>query len=159
MGSLDCARFCFPVLPRCFPASGVRPRSCCWRRKRMHLTKRAIDALKPDGTEVIHFDDALPGFGLRLKPSGVKSYLVQYRAKGRTRRVTIGLHGRLTAEQARGEARKLLGRVAQGEDPAEHRREAHQAETVAGLCKRYMEHHALLHKKPGSVRNDRQMIR
>ncbi len=70
------------------------------------LTKRTVDALKPrPGRDLVVFDSELSGFGIRVKPSGRKSYLIQYRnAGGRSRRLTIAGHGRLTAEEARGEA-------------------------------------------------------
>jgi integrase len=70
--------------------------------------------------------------------SGRRSYLVQYRAKGRTRRYTIGLHGVWTPETARREARVLLGRIAQGDNPAEQRELDHKAITVKELCDRYL---------------------
>ena len=56
----------------------------------------------------------MSGFGIRVFPSGRKTYLVQYRAQGRTRRRAIGQLGVLTADEARKEARKLLGEVAKG---------------------------------------------
>jgi hypothetical protein len=55
-------------------------------------------------------------------PSGVKSYIVNYRsADGRYRRITLGQHGRLTPDEARKIARKRLGEVADGRDPAAER--------------------------------------
>jgi integrase len=76
---------------------------------------------------------------VRVFASGRRSYLVQYRAGGRTRRFTIGIHGVWTPETARKEARVLLGRIARGEDPAEERRLDHEAMTVKELCERYSE--------------------
>jgi integrase len=71
--------------------------------------------------------------------SGKRSYLVQYRAGGRTRRYTIGLHGVWTPETARREAKILLGRVAQGENPSEEKRLDAKSITVKELCERYLE--------------------
>jgi len=77
------------------------------------LTKRVVDAAEVRDADYFIWDDELPGFGLRMFRSGKRSYLVQYRAAGRTRRYTIGLHGVWTPETARREARILLGRIAQ----------------------------------------------
>lgn len=74
------------------------------------LTKRVVDAAPPQGRDYFLWDEQLPCFGCRVFASGKRSYLVQYRKKGRTRRVTIALHGELTAEEARREARALLGK-------------------------------------------------
>ena len=57
------------------------------------LTKRAVDAAIARSSDYFIWDDDLAGFGLRVFTSGKRSYLVQYRAAGRTRRYTIGLHG------------------------------------------------------------------
>ncbi|MFC5846132.1 tyrosine-type recombinase/integrase, partial [Aminobacter ciceronei] len=103
------------------------------------LTKRIVDAAEVRDADHFIWDDELPGFGLRMFRSGKRSYLVQYRAAGRTRRYTIGLHGVWTPETARREARILLGRIAQGENPSEERRLDHQAITVKELCERYLE--------------------
>ena len=90
----------------------------------MRFTKPTIASLRlaPDKAELIVFDDNLPGFGIRILPSGVKSYVVQYRAgPGRTaptRRITIGKHGKLAPDEARKLARKIIADVAHGEDPA-----------------------------------------
>jgi integrase len=102
------------------------------------LTKRYIDALESRDSDYFAWDDDLPGFGLRVFASGKRSYLVQYRAAGRTRRFTIGLHGIWAPEQARREARSLLGRVAKGENPAEERQIDREAITVKELCERYL---------------------
>ena len=74
---------------------------------------------------------------MRIYPSGKRSYLIQYRADGRSRRAKLGLHGHLTCEQARKGAMALLGQVAQGEDPAEERATRRAAMTVKELCGRY----------------------
>ncbi len=84
------------------------------------LSKSFIDKVKPAESDRIFWDVELPGFGVRVKASGVKSYVVQYRnrATGRSRRKTIGRHGPLMSfHQAREIARGLLADVARGGDP------------------------------------------
>ena len=58
------------------------------------LTKRTVEAAKPASREVFLWDDQLPGFGLRVKASGVKTFVVQYRnGSGATRRLALGRFG------------------------------------------------------------------
>ena len=102
------------------------------------LTKRVVDGAERRSSEYFIWDEELPGFGLRVFKSGRRSYLVQYRAAGRTRRYTIGLHGAWTPETARKKARSLLGEIAQGENPAEERRLDAKAITVKELCTQYL---------------------
>jgi len=117
----------FACLPAAYPAA------------HMKLTKRTIDALKPDGGDRVFWDDELRGFGVWVKPGGLKSFLIQFRNRqGRSRRLTVGNYGRLTPDQARREARRLLGDVERGLDPAEQRREERSAITVGDLCSEYL---------------------
>jgi integrase len=102
------------------------------------LTKRVVEAAEPQGRDYVVWDDELPGFGLRVFVSGKRSYLIQYRSAGRSRRYTIGSHGVWTPELARKEARIQLGRVAQGDNPAEERHLDHKAVTVKELCELYL---------------------
>jgi Arm domain-containing DNA-binding protein len=83
------------------------------------LSKRIVDAAEARDKDYVIWDDELPGFGLPVFASGKRSYLIQYRAAGRSRRYTIGQHGVWTPELARKEAKVQLGRVAQGDNPAE----------------------------------------
>ncbi len=130
------------------------------------LTKRCVDAAEPKDTDFFVWDDELPGFGLRVFNSGKRSYLVQYRAGGRTRRVTIGPHGIWTPEEARREARSLLGRIAKGDNPAEEREIDRKAITVTELCQRYLtdaDHGLILGKKrqpkkPSTILTDRGRV-
>lgn len=102
------------------------------------ITKRVVDAAEPGEKDYVIWDDDLPGFGLRVFTSGKRSYVIQYRAAGRSRRYTIGLHGVWTPETARQEAKVQLGRVASGDNPAEERQLDHKAITVKELCALYI---------------------
>jgi integrase len=102
------------------------------------LTKRVVDAAEFREKDYVIWDDDLPGFGLRIFASGKCSYLIQYRSAGRSRRYTIGLHGVWTPELARKEAKIQLGRVAQGDNPAEERQLDHRAITIKELCDLYL---------------------
>mgnify|MGYP001031296280 CR=1 FL=1 len=102
------------------------------------ITKRVVDAAETREKDYVIWDDELPGFGLRVFASGKRSYVIQYRLGGRSRRFTIGLHGVWTPEKARQEAKAQLGRVAQGEDPAEEKQLDHKALTVKELCDLYL---------------------
>jgi len=102
------------------------------------LTKRVVDAAESRPSDYVIWDDELPGFGLRVFASGKRSYVIQYRQGGRSRRFTIGLHGIWTPERARQEAKTQLGRVAQGEDPAEEKQIDHKSLSVKELCDLYL---------------------
>jgi len=106
------------------------------------LTKRSIDALTPDpgGRDTTHFDPEVRGFGVRVKPSGTKSYVLKYRNRfGQQRKFHIARVGDITPDQARAAAIKLRGRVAAGEDPVSDRNSDRMAQTVAQLCDEYLE--------------------
>lgn len=96
------------------------------------------------------WDDRLKGFGVRVKSSGARSYVLQYRnAAGVSRRFTIGRHGELTAEQARTTAAKMLAEIRLGADPARSRKEQRRAETVGELVEIW------LAEKPSRTRSGR----
>lgn len=108
------------------------------------LTKSIVDASESRGHDYFLWDSDLKGFGIKIAKGGRKSYVCKYRVgSGRTaptRRMTIGAHGSpWTVDQARGEARKLLGRAANGEDPAKEKQEEKKQITVAQLCDLYLE--------------------
>ena len=118
------------------------------------LTKRVADAARAVGAERFLWDPELPGFGLRVRLSGRRYYVIQYRSKGRTRRLTLGPHGALTPDRARRKAAKLLAEAHDGGDPAVTIRSVAHSITVGDLAKRFIAQHAELKKKPTSVRND-----
>ena len=96
---------------------------------KLTLTRRSVEALKPAAGSWIAWDDRLTGFGIRVQPSGLKSFIVNYRAgdggrKAPNRRVVLGRHGEIPVAQARQMARRTLAEAARGEDPAGERAEA-----------------------------------
>ena len=106
----------------------------------MKLTLRSINEIKPDPSKDIYvWDDELAGFGLRIKPSGVYSFMLQYRNQnGISRRITLGKLGVLTPDEARKLAKKNLAEVVSGGDPANKRSLARQEITVSELCDMYI---------------------
>ena len=122
------------------------------------LTKRIVDSTKPKGRDYFIWDSEMPGFGLRVFASGRRSYLVQYKASGRTRRMTIGSHGVLTPDEARTKARRLLVQVSDGADPADKRINDRQSATITNLCERYYNEHVLVHNKANTAKEFRRLI-
>ena len=128
---------------------------------RQKLTKTFVEGIPTADQDVVVWDDALPGFGVRVKPSGIRSYIVQYRSRssGASKRLTIGQHGPLlTFDQAKRQARTILADAMRGQDPVEERRSARKAPTMAELASDYLERHAIPKKRPKSVRDDRAML-
>jgi integrase len=122
------------------------------------LTKSVVDRLVYDrrGNErCVVWDTLLPGFGVRVYPSGRKAFILSYRVHGRKRLLTLGMYGALTLEQARDLARIRLGEATGGDDPVEQRKKERQGETVRHLCAAYLERHAA---RKRSHRDDRRRI-
>lgn len=113
------------------------------------VTKRAVDAFHcgPGKDREILWDDALSGFGMAAFPSGKKVYVAQYRQDGRSRRATIGEHGRLTPDEARSEAKKLLGVVETGADPIAERKAAREVRTFNAVADDFLSLHVATKRK------------
>lgn len=115
----------------------------------MKLTKRTAESA-PTGT---HWDDQLPGFGLRVLPSGRRSYVVRFRtASGTDRLMTLGTVQELHPEVAREMARQAKADVRHGRDPAAERRALRQAPRLTDLRDRFLAEHSS-QKKSGTARN------
>ena len=116
------------------------------------LTKRILESAENKAKDYFIFDDELPGFGLRVMPSGRRIFVLQYRVGCRARRYTLGHFPVLTVEQARAKATKVLAAVRDGQDPSGEKRMLAQAPTVRDLGKRYLEEHCAMHVKPSTLR-------
>ena len=93
------------------------------------ISKSMVDSLHcpPGKDRDILWDDKLKGFGIAVFPTGFRTYVAQYRKDGRSHRVVIGKHGRLTPDEACKEAKALLGDVEKGANPALERRTKREA--------------------------------
>lgn len=122
-----------------------------------NLTKRSVDAITAGETRHIVWDRDLKGFGLRIETTGVKTFIVRYRAGGGRRsprrQLSIGRFGAVTVEQARQRAKCVLGEVAQGKDPALERTDARGVMTVKELCELYL-HQGVATKKESTLKVD-----
>jgi integrase len=119
---------------------------------RGRITKRLADGLQAADRDYIIWDGDLPGFGVRVRPSGSKSYVVQYRAgrgrKAPSRRMTIAAVSKLPPDEARGIAKRIIGDVARNDDPAAHRTRKRQEMTIREVAALYLADHVKAHNKP-----------
>ena len=129
------------------------------------ITKRLVDGLKPGvgGAEAMLWDIELKGFGVRVQRGGTKSYVLHYRAgAGRgapLRKLTIGRHGSpWTPETARREAKRLLGLIEGGADPAADKLARKEAPTIAELAERFLAEHAEAKRKTSSAAEYRRLL-
>ena len=119
------------------------------------LTERSVADLKATGVDYKAFDTLLPGFHVRVLPSGVRSYALFYRnADGKQRTLTLGRTNLLKAEQARNLAQSKLVDVQNGRDPSEERRAERVVVTMQDLFEDYLTKHARIRKKARSVQGD-----
>jgi integrase len=129
----------------------------------MKLTAATIRALKlpPGAIDRVFFDEDLPGFGLRVRASGVHSWMIQYAIAGRTRRVVLGLASALDPGKARATAKDLLAQVRLGRDPASEKEfiRIRAAETFGALLPRFLERQRTRLKPRSYVETERHLQR
>lgn len=132
----------------------------------VNLTKKTVDAAAaPESGAKFYWDEKLAGFGIRVTASGVKAFICQYRAKdsGKTRRTTIGRHGKITCDQARAHAQKLITSTALGGDPVAETKAAKAAAavkelTVNDLLDRYLTEHVARNNKASTQHEIRRTL-
>ena len=125
------------------------------------ITKRTVDRLSVEDRDAVFWDRDLPGFGVRVYPSGAKVFVVQCRGSGRSQRVTLGRYGLMTVEAARRKAALTIARIKNGEDPegrAEPSTEWAPGKTVAEAAERYMREHVAIHCKATSAKMYRRLL-
>src|SRR5262245_48639143 len=129
--------------------------------RKEHITKRVVEhyaKLPAPEREYVVWDKSLPGFGLRVrKESGHKTFVAVYRHGGRVRRVTLGMVGRITPDQARRLAQQTLAQVCQGVDPAALKAAERATPTINTLADTFMRDHVEA-KRKASTANDYRYI-
>ena len=126
--------------------------------KRTTISRRTVDRLSVD-KDTVYWDRELSGFGVRVYASGRKVYVVQTRAQGRSRRVTVGRHGVITAEQARQRAALIIARIKSGEAAVAAPTSAPKGPTVAEVAERYLTEHVDVRCKASTARRVRLVFR
>ncbi len=112
------------------------------------INKRNVDAIRGDGSDRFYWDADLPGFGLRVRASGRKYFVAQFRANGRLRRMTLGPHGAVTPEAARRRAMAVISEAKGGGDPTAQRDADRKAATMKVLGEQFLEEYVSVHCKP-----------
>lgn len=122
------------------------------------LTKRTAGEARPRAVEWVLWDSITPGFGLRVRPSGARTWMLLYRSGRRVRRLTLGSFDKVALDVARAEARRALGEIARGGDPARERALERGQQTVAELCERFVKEHVKPYLKPSTARDVESQI-
>jgi len=129
----------------------------------MQLTATAIRTLSlpPGKTDKVFFDSDLPGFGLRLRATGARTWVVQYAVAGRTRHITLGSVAVLDPSKARKSAKDILARVRLGHDPAAEKAESRirAGDTMAAALAAYIPHQKTRLKPLSLVQVERHLLK
>ena len=117
------------------------------------LNNRTVDALKVE-CETLIWDRHLPGFAVRVYPSGTRTYIVQTRGPYGARRVTLGRHGVITTTEARRRAWQVIARIKAGEEPLPEHAASRRAvgPRLADMAARYIDEYVAVHCKPATMR-------
>ncbi|MCY4404802.1 MAG: tyrosine-type recombinase/integrase [Rhodospirillaceae bacterium] len=123
------------------------------------ISRRTVERLAVD-KDTVYWDSELLGFGVRVYPTGAKVYVAQTRVEGKNgKRVTVGRHGVITAEEARRRAAHIISRIKAGKDPIPEPLAAEaNGPTVAELAATYLEEVVAVRLKPATAYSYRHMI-
>ncbi len=122
------------------------------------LTKRAVETLRANGADTVHWDGELTGFGIRGHKSGRKNHVLQTRVRGRLRWFAIGQHGRVTLDEARAAALEILAQTGQGIGPREAEAKRRAEPVMADLGRRFLEEYVRIHCKPSTQGECRRSV-
>lgn len=130
------------------------------KRNKCKLTKRIVEGIQPDeSTRLVVWDTEVRGFCLRIYPSGRKTYFLQYRNKNQvTHKIKIGVHGSISTELAREQARRLSLSISLGEDPSATIEAKKNARTLMHLAEEYLKSHAKIKKTPKGYKEDEYFL-
>ncbi len=121
----------------------------------MKITRKLLETLAPKAEEYFAWDDTMPGFGVRIAPTGRRVYVLRFRTlSGIQRKMNIGRCDVLTPDQARDQAREHLAAVARGEDPAVERHSRRSSATIADLAALHTEDRAGKIKRSSATNYD-----
>lgn len=126
-------------------------------RTPFRVTDRQVKNLKAEDKSRIYYDEKLRGFGVRVYPSGRKSFVLNYYYKGRERRMVIGGYPEWTVLAARKQAEWFLVEIGKGRDPLEQRNNDRAAPTVQDMFERY-EKDYMPKLAPRSAQDQRSMF-
>jgi integrase len=115
------------------------------------ISKRIVEALEIQDRDVDYYDDDLKGFGVRVRPSGRKTYFVMMRHRCVMRRFNIGSHGAVTAESARLKAKQIISDLAIDKNPTAEQEAVRNSVTVRSLGERFIEEYVPCHLKPSTA--------
>jgi integrase len=123
------------------------------------ITKRLVETIVPDAEKPIKiWDSEIKGFGVIILPSGRRTYCVEYRNADRVKkRLKLGVHGHITAEEARDLAKKKLASITHGADPVEENKRISKLITVNQLAEDYIERHGT-RKRERSLAEDIRLL-
>lgn len=124
------------------------------------LTKTIAVEAAAGAKDYMLWDSEVVGFGLRVWPSGKKTFVYKYRSNtNRQRKMTIGMFPAVSVDQARRRARELAADVIKGKDPQQKKDAERRYLSVTDLGKRYLSDYAAIHKKPSSAMRDENLMR